>query len=119
MIQLTVQQKYAIVAILSQIMNADGVIHPKEEEYMNKVYIELGIKIGDIEDMTNMDEFQARQIVREMSEEQRQYSQDLFVSMAKSDGYIHPKEYAIIEQTFNLACHRQGTLCRANDGQEG
>ena len=39
MIQLTIQQKYAIVAILTQIMNADGVIHPKEEEYLDKVYI--------------------------------------------------------------------------------
>ena len=79
MIQLSIQQKYAIVAILSQIMNADGVIHSKEEEYMDKVYVELGIRIGDIEDMTNIDEFQAKQIVREMSEEQRQYSQNLFV----------------------------------------
>lgn len=100
MTQLSIQQKYAIVAILTQIMNADGVIHPKEEEYMDKVYVELGIKIGDIEDMTNIDAFQAKQIVREMSEEQRQYSQNLFVSMAKSDDFFHPREYAIIEQFY-------------------
>lgn len=106
MIQLNIQQKYAIVAILSQIMNADGVIHPKEEEYMDKVHAELGIKIGDVEDMTNIDEFQARQIAREMSEEQRQYSQKLFVSMAKCDGYFHPKESAIIEQIFGVSTLR-------------
>lgn len=98
MIQLTIQQKYAIVTILTQIMNADGVIHPKEEEYMDKVYVELGIRIGDIEDMTNIDEFQAKQIVRTMSEEQRKYSQNLFVSMAKCDEFYHPKESAIIEK---------------------
>lgn len=103
MIQLTIQQKYAIVAILTQIMNADGVIHPKEEEYLDKVYVELGIKIGDIEDMTNMDGIQAKQIVREMSEEQRQYSKNLFVSMAKSDGFFHPKESAIIKQIFGVS----------------
>jgi uncharacterized tellurite resistance protein B-like protein len=102
MIQLTIQQKYAIVAILTQIMNADGVIHPKEAEYMDKVYVELGIKIGDIEDMTNIDEFQAKQIVREMSKEQKQYSQNLFVSMAKSDDFFHPKESAIIEKIFDV-----------------
>lgn len=102
MIQLTIQQKYAIVAILTQIMNADGVIHPQEEEYMDKVYMELGITIGDIEDMTNIDEFQAKQIVREMSEQQRLYSQNLFVSMAKSDGYFHPKELAIIEKVWDV-----------------
>lgn len=102
MIQLTIQQKYAIVTILTQIMNADGVIHPKEEEYMDKVYMELEIKIGDIEDMTNIDEFQAKQIVREMPEEQRLFAQNLFISMAKSDGYYHPKESAIIKQLFNM-----------------
>ena len=53
--------------------------------------------------MTNIDEFQAKQIVREMSEEQRQYSQNLFVSMAKSDGFFHPKESAIIEQIFGMS----------------
>ena len=50
--------------------------------------------------MTNIDEIQAKQIVREMSEEQRQYSQNLFFSMAISDGVFHPKESAIIEQIF-------------------
>ena len=48
MIQLTIIEKFAIVTILSQIMNADGIIHPKEEEYMDKVYAELGITISDI-----------------------------------------------------------------------
>jgi len=95
--QLSIQQKCAIVVILSQIMNADGVIHPKEEEYMDKVYLELGIKIGDIEDITNIDEYQARQIIRDMSEGQRQYSQSLFVSMARCDGFCHPLELKIID----------------------
>ncbi len=66
MIQLTIQQKYAIVAILSHIMNADGIIHPKEEEYMNKVYAELGIMICDMEDITNMDDIQAKSIINAM-----------------------------------------------------
>lgn len=101
MIQLTIQQKYAIVAILTQIMNADGVIHPKEEEYMDKVYMELGIKIGDIEDMTNIDEFQAKQIVREMSEKQIEYAYSLFVEMSKCDGYVHPSEKKIISHLFD------------------
>ena len=39
MIQLTIIEKFAIVTILSQIMNADGIIHPKEEKYMDKVYM--------------------------------------------------------------------------------
>ena len=30
MTQLTTIEKFAIVTILSQIMNADGIVHPKE-----------------------------------------------------------------------------------------
>ena len=98
--QLTITEKYAIVTILSQIMNADGIIHPKEEEYMNKVYADLGILISDMEDMTNMDIIQAKSVVNAMSDEKKNYSQSLFVSMAKADGYIHPLETEIIDKLW-------------------
>ena len=45
---LTKNEKYAIVNILSQIMKADGIIHPKEEEFMDKVYSDLGITDLDL-----------------------------------------------------------------------
>jgi len=100
MIQFTMIEKFAIVNILSQIMNADGVIHPKEEEYMDKVYLELGITISDMEDMTNIDDIQAKSVFNEMLEEKKQFAQFLFVSMAEADGYIHPKETEIINQIW-------------------
>ena len=97
----TTIEKYAIIKVLSHIMKADGVIHPKEEDYMNKVFSELGIKIYDIEDIVNIDEIQAECIIRKMTEEQKQYANSLFVSMAESDGYLHPKELSIIEKVIN------------------
>lgn len=100
MIQLTIQQKYAIVAILTQIMNADGVIHPKEEEFMDKIYVEFGIKIGDMEDITNMDEILAKSVINTMEDEKKEYAQTLFVSMAEADGYIHPLEIDVINQIW-------------------
>ncbi len=100
MIQLTRIEKFAIVTILSQIMNADGLVHPKEEEYMDKVYAELGLTISDMEDMVNMDDIQAKSVVNEMLEEKKQYAQSLFVSMAEADGFIHPKETEIINHIW-------------------
>ena len=100
MIQLTRIEKFAIVTILSQIMNADGLVHPKEEEYMDKVYAELGLTISDMEDMVNMDDIQAKSVVYDMLEEKKQYAQSLFVSMAEADGFIHPKETEIINQIW-------------------
>lgn len=98
--QFSTIEKFAIVTILSQIMNADGIIHPKEEEYMDKIYTELGIMISDMEDINNMDSIQAKSIFKTMLDEKKQYARSLFVSMAKCDGCVHPKEVAIIEQLF-------------------
>ena len=100
MTQLTIIEKFAIVTILSQIMKADGIIHPKEEEYMDKIYAELDIRINDLEDMTNMDDIQAKTVINEMFVEKKQYAQSLFVSMAEADGYIHPKETEIIDRLW-------------------
>ena len=98
--ELSTNEKYAIVSILYQIMNADGIVHPKEEEYMNKVYVELGINANDIEEIANMNNYMSQNIIKQMSSSHRQYAQSLFESMAKSDGSIHPQEVAIIEQLF-------------------
>lgn len=100
MTQLATIEKFAIVTILSQIMKADGVIHPKEEEYMDKVYVELGITISDMEDITNMDAIQAKSVINKMQDEKKKYAQFLFVSMAQADGYRHPLETEIIDHLW-------------------
>lgn len=99
---LTKNEKYAIVNILSQIMKADGIIHPKEEEYMDKVFNDLGITITDLEDAANIDDLQAKRIIEEMNTANRDYAHSLFVSMAESDGYVHSKEAYIINQIFKI-----------------
>ena len=100
--QFTIIEKFAIVTILSQIMNVDGVVHPKEEEYMDKVYAELGIMISDMEDMANMDVIQAKSVINAMVDKKKQYAQSLFVSMAKADGYVHPLEIEIINNLWTV-----------------
>lgn len=97
---LTKNEKYAIINILSQIMKADGIIHPKEEEYMDNVFSDLGITITDLEDITNIDDIQSQLIINDMSDENRTLAHSLFIGMAESDGFIHPKEIEIINQLF-------------------
>jgi uncharacterized tellurite resistance protein B-like protein len=98
--EISKSEKFAIVHVLSKIMSADGIIHPKEEEYMNHVYSELGISIGDIEYMSDMDDIAAKRILNGMDCSQKDYVRKLFLSMAESDGYIHPSEHLIIESIF-------------------
>ena len=94
--QLATIEKFAIIAILTEIMKADGVIHPKEEEYMNDIYKAFGVTINDLEDIRNLDGIQAKAILDEMMNDKRSYVRSLFLEMAKCDGYIHPKEKQLI-----------------------
>jgi uncharacterized tellurite resistance protein B-like protein len=96
----TTIEKYAIIKVLSHIMKADGIIHPKEEEYMDQIYSVFSITINDIEDISNIDDIQTKLIICGMSDKNKSIAQTLFVRMAEADGIIHPKESEIINQIF-------------------
>lgn len=93
-------EKYAIINILSCIMKADGIIDPKEEEFMNYIYSSFAITISELEDISSIDAIQAEYIVRRMTDEKKEQVMSLFVGMAKADGYIHPKEKEFIDKIF-------------------
>ncbi len=96
----TKTEKYAIIYILSCIMKADGIVHPKEEEFMNQIYSNLAITISELEEITSIDDIQANHIVRSMTNKKKDQAMSLFVGMAKADGIIHPKEIEIINHIF-------------------
>lgn len=48
-------EKYAIINILSRIMKADGVIDPKEEDFMNHIYSSFAITISELENISSID----------------------------------------------------------------
>ncbi len=93
-------EKYAIIKVLSHIMRADGIIHPKEEEYMDKTYSDFSITIDDLEEISNIDDIQTKLIISRMIEEKKTIAKNLFIGMAESDGTIHDKEIEIINNFF-------------------
>lgn len=96
----TTIEKYAIIKVLSHIMKADGIIRPKEEKFMDKIYGDFSITINDIENISNIDDIQTKLIIKGMADENKILAKALFVGMAEADGIIHPKETEIINQIF-------------------
>ena len=96
----TIIEKYAIIKVLLHIMKADGIVHPKEEEYMDKTYSDFFITINDLEDISNIDDIQTKLILSGMSDENKSIAQALLIGMAEADGIIHPKEVEIINHFF-------------------
>ncbi len=94
----TTIEKYAILNVLSHIMKADGIIDPKEEEFMDQVYRDFAITIHNLEDISNIDDIQTKHIISAMTNENKALSRTLFIAMSKVDGVIHPKESETIDQ---------------------
>ena len=99
-------EKHAIIIILTQIMKADGIIHPKEEEYMDKMFDKLNITIQDLENLSDLDDIQVKSIFDSMTPEHKKYAFALFVGMAEVDGYFDPTEKAIIDNYCETNDHK-------------
>lgn len=96
MTNFTLTEKYAIINILSAIMEADTVIHPKEVEYMNNIMESLHIVVSDLDHLEIKDFRLDRQIIREMSIDKRAEAMELFRKMSEVDGYVDPREIDVI-----------------------
>ena len=92
----TLNQKYAIISILTQIMEADSIIHPKEIEYMNSIYKRLMINTEDLELMDNHDLSTCIQTIKDMPMELKNDAINIFHTMISIDGNIDPREVEII-----------------------
>ena len=92
----TLTEKYAIINILSAIMEADTVIHPKEVEYMNSVMESLHIVVSDLDHLEIRDFRLDRQIIRDMPNDKRTEAMGLFRKMAEVDGYVDSREIDVI-----------------------
>ena len=92
----TLTEKYAIINILSAIMEADTVIHPKEVEYMNSIMESLQIVVSDLDHLEIRDFRLDRQIIRDMPNDKRTEAMGLFRKMSEVDGYVDSREIDVI-----------------------
>ena len=92
----TLTEKYAIINILSAIMEADTILHPKEIEYMNTIMESLQIVVSDLDHLEMKDNNLDKQIIQSMPKEKRVEVISLFQQMAEIDGFVDPRELDII-----------------------
>ena len=90
------QEKYAIVSVLIKIMEADGIIDPREVEFLDGVLVDLNISEEEMEIIQDYDFGQDTAIIRQLSVEKLKIAKQFFTNMAESDGYSDPRELEII-----------------------
>ena len=89
-------EKYAIINILSLIMEADVIIHPKEVEFIDVVMAKLNITVDKLDLIEHYDLNFSKSIIQSMNTPKVEYAKELFIKMASIDGYIDPRETDVI-----------------------
>ena len=98
--EFTDNEKYAIIAILTSIMEADTIIHSKEIEFMDEMMEKLDIHVNDLDHMEINDLNLFKTNILAMSLNKQQIVKDWFQTMAEIDGNIDSRETDVINQIF-------------------
>ena len=94
------KEQHAIVSVLIAIMEADGVIHPNETSYQNKILSAFSMLESEIEDIPPFDSVATPLTLKIMTENKKKEARKILAGMAGCDGYSDPREIKIIDSIF-------------------
>ena len=94
--EFTLNEKRVIIQILTLIMKADSIINPAEVSFLDRIFNEFQLQI---EEFDHMEEIDFEQLASEHSSftmQKKEYAHKLFVEMSECDGFVDPRELALI-----------------------
>ena len=94
--------KIAILRTLQEIMNADGIIHENEVEYMNKAILSFELDESCKPDVENLDLPQAIEEIKTLDYDQKMLVAQMMGKMVVIDEDINYNEVII----YNDICHQ-------------
>jgi uncharacterized tellurite resistance protein B-like protein len=93
----TPEERRTILYVLSEVMLADGIVHPKEKEFFDKIYNSIGANITDLSTMEHIDSQYAKEIFEQMDDEKKKFLSKSLFDMAMADGYLDPREQRVLD----------------------
>lgn len=91
------QEKRTILHLLTMVMEADSVIHPKEIEYIKSLMKDFGLSSAEFDHMDMLDFAVLKNEFGMMDDEKRNIAKDYFINLAKVDGNVHINERNMIK----------------------
>lgn len=96
--ELSIAEKRVIFYILSLIMKADNILNPAEIDFLDSIFEKFQLDINEFDHMDDLSFDELRKEYQVFSPEIKKYANMLFESMAECDGYVDPRELALIQQ---------------------
>lgn len=97
MINYTTKEKLTIITILTEIMEADGIIHPSESIMLDNVLSSFNMPDSTADILDDYDLNAAIKEFQMLSYEKQRFGIQLFKEMAACDGFVDEREAKIIE----------------------
>lgn len=94
----SLSEKRTIYQILTLIMKADFILNPAEVSFLDRVFEEFNMSIDEFDHMEDVEFEELASAVSLFSKDKKEYAKRLFMEMAECDGYIDPREVAIIKK---------------------
>lgn len=98
MITFSEQEKRTILQLLTMIMEADSVIHPKEVDYINSIVKDFGLSSAEFDHMDMLDFDVLKNDFVKMPEDKKNTAKGFFVDLARADGNIHINEQFLLDE---------------------
>ena len=98
MTDLTISDKRIIYQILTLIMKSDFIIRPAEVSFLDKVFADFSLSYDEFDHMEELELDSLTKYYEKFTDDKKKYAMQLFIEMAKCDGYVDPRELAIIKK---------------------
>ena len=117
--ELKYNEKIAVVKVLTEILNADNIVHESEVAYMNNVIQSFGLDENHKSDVDNMMTLQALSTIRELSVDQKGEIAQMMGKMLVIDNDINYNEVKLynafcescdIDKDFNVSDYPEYSL---------
>lgn len=94
----SLSEKRTIYHILTLIMKADFILNPAEVSFLDRVFEEFNMSIDEFDHMEDVEFEELASAFSLFSKDKKESAKRLFMEMAECDGYIDPREVAIIKK---------------------
>ena len=93
----TISEKRTIYQVLTLIMKADLILNPAEVSLLDRVFKEFQLSVDEFDHMEDVDFDRLASEFALFSDDKKEYAKRLFIEMSECDGYVVPRELAIIK----------------------
>ncbi len=97
---LSMDEKYAVVKIVTDLIKADGIFHTNEIGFFERFKRSIGFDIAMVETAEDLEVAEALAVLKKMDQASKSIFVELLEKLAEIDGQVHQTERRLLHATY-------------------